>query len=871
MKLRKYRPPRLAQRILLHFLRDDLAEEVLGDLEEKFYSTVDQKSRFRARLNYWYQVLHYVRPFAIRKSKSAYINHYPMFQSYFRIGWRNLLKNKSYVSINVMGLGISLACCITVYLLLAYNIEFDSFHNKEKVANVFKIHTHSTQKDGSQVQDNQAPIMLGPIAAEEIVGIERYCRFLQGDGSLRYDDKTFNQQLAFTDSTFFDLFDYPLIAGSHSSFKDKNTIFLSEELAKKYFGDEDPVGKLMVLYSYNETEIEVIVGGVLKKIPVNNTFYFSALMRIENFIDIFKLKMDDWSDWRDPSTFVEISSPQNAVAISKQFNKYISIRNKFRRDMVVNSYQLEPFENSLDEAEERWSWVNQRSSQEPLIIFTCLALLILLIACFNLTNTSIAMTARRLKEVGVRKVVGAARSQIVSQFLFETFLIISLSLAAGLLMAQWIVPAFYSMWGLPYGLADLKGVNFFIALIVLVFTASIVAGIYPALFNSRFKPTVLLKGSVQLKGTNLFTRTLVAFQFALSVMVLIAGVVFTLNTEYQEGIKFGYDKDQIITVNLQGEREFEIMKNAIADNAKIISVGVSDGNLGDKTYQTSVQVDTGQYNVQVLGIGVNFFETLGLRIAEGNPLNLDHPTPEKTGEVIVNKAFLDQTGMKDPLGKTLTVHGGKRVISGVVENHVDNLYRSAKAEPFVFYPASRSQYISLLVKAEHHHLPEINKYLEQTWKELFPNKPFVSRFQDDLLLQGVRKTNANLTQIFIFITVLGGLLSAAGIYALASLNIAKRTKEIGIRKALGATVSNIVGLLNTEFVIVLSIAAVLGAVGGYYATSYLLASQFAYHISVELLPVTICATIIFAIGLFTTSATIVKAARANPINTLRSE
>lgn len=863
-------PPKLAQRILHRFLRGDLTEEVVGDLEEKFYSEA-QRSRWRAKVNYWYQVFNYLRPFAIRKSKSKYSNHYPMFQSYFKIGWRNLLKNKSYVAINATGLGISLACCITVYLLLAFNIEFDNFHDDEKVASVFKFHTHSTTKEGEKVQDNMAPIMLGPIVADEITGIESYCRYLMGDGSLRYADNVFTQGIVFTDSTFFDFFEYPLIAGSHRSFKEKNTIFLGEELAKKYFGSEDPIGKLMVLNSYNETEIEVIVGGVLKKIPANNTMNFEAMMRIEHFIDIFNLNMSDWSDWRDPTTFVQLVSPENAGKISKQFDRYIPLRNKFRPDMVVEAYALEPFKAGSNPQEFRWSWVNEPIDQEGLVVFSSMALLILLIACFNLTNTSIAMTAGRLKEVGVRKSVGAARSQIISQFLFETFLIISLSLAVGLFLAQWIVPEFYSMWGLPYGLKDIEGLNFFIALVVMVFVASILAGIYPALISSKFKPTALLKGTVQLKGTNPLTRILVTTQFALSVIVLIGGVVFTLNTKYQEGIQFGYDKDKIITVNLQGEREFEIMKNAIASNAKILSIGVSDGNLGNNTYQTPAQIDTSEYNVLVLGVGTGFFETLGLRIAEGNFLNLDQPEPQKTNGVVVNKAFLSLTGMKDPLGKTFTLHGGRRIIQGVVENHVDNLYRSAKPEPFVFYPASRHQYISLLVKTEHENLPEIKNYLERTWKELFPNKPFHGRFQEDLLLANVRKQNANLKKIFLFITIMGGLLSAAGIFALASLNIAKRTKEIGIRKALGATVGNIVGLLNKEFVIVLSIAAVLGAVGGYYAIDYMLSFMFAYRIPVGLLPVIICATAIFAVGFLTTSATIMKAARSNPVDTLRSE
>ena len=793
-----------------------------------------------------------------------------MLFNYLRVAFRNLLKNKRYVIINALGLGTALACCITAYLLLAYNIEFDNFHDDEKVSHIFKFHTISREKDGSTARDVQAPIALIPIAAEEIAGIKRYTRFLYGGGALYYGDNAFNEGIAFADSSFFDLFDYPLIAGSHKFFHDKNSIFITEKVAKKYFGNEDPVGKLMVFSSGDETEIEVLVGGVLKRFPLNNTFTFDILMRMEHFMEMGKIKNDDWSDWRNPATFVELASPENAGQISTQFSKYISNRNKLRTDMVVESYELVPFKSKFTGDELRYNWVNHRIGAEPLIIFSSMAVLILLIACFNLTNTSIAMTGKRLKEVGVRKSVGASRQQIVSQFLLETLLLITGSVLVGLLMAQFIVPAFVSMWDLPYDLKDLDGVNLFAALVILVFLAAVLAGMYPALYSSKFKPTVLLKGSIRMKGTNGLTRILVASQFALSVIVMIAGVVFIRNTKYQEQIKFGYDHERIITVSLGGEREFEAMEKTIAANPKILSVGVSDGAIGRNSYQTPVRVDTAQHNVQALGIGKNYFETMGIRFIKGRTFDLENASDQAEG-IIVNEAFVDRAGMDDPIDRIVVLHDVRRRILGVIENHIDNLYRSKEPEPFVFYPAAKNQYITLLVQTERRDLVETQKYLEATWKQIFPGKPFESHFQEDILLKESKKMNANMEKIFFFITVLGGLLSASGIFALASLNITKRTKEIGIRKALGATENNILGLMNTEFVIVLLLAATLGSVGGYYVTHALLSMLYAYHVDVGIFPIILSATFIFGMGILTTSITILKAARSNPVNTLRTE
>jgi putative ABC transport system permease protein len=280
--------------------------------------------------------------------------------------------------------------------------------------------------------------------------------------------------------------------------------------------------------------------------------------------------------------------------------------------------------------------------------------------------------------------------------------------------------------------------------------------------------------------------------------------------------------------------------------------------------------DTAKYDVQAMGVGKNYFETMGLKLFEGRTFNLDNAS-DQNDAIMVNRAFLDRTGLNDPLEKTIILHDKKRVIIGVLENHIDNLFRSGDAEPFVFYPAGKPQYVNLIVKTERSDIAETQKYLESTWKRLFPTRPFESALQEDIVLKNSKETNANLEKIFLFITILGGLLSASGIFALASLNIAKRTKEIGIRKALGASVTNIVSLLNREFVIILVSAGILGAVAGFYLTDAMLSQIYKIHVSVGIGTVIVCSMLIFVIGILTTSSTILTAARSNPVDTLRSE
>jgi putative ABC transport system permease protein len=793
-----------------------------------------------------------------------------MIKSYLLVGLRNLLKNKSYVIINTFGLGIALACCITAYLIVAYNVEFDDFHSDDKVKNIYKVHSQFTRTEGDPYIQNSAPINFAPNAIKDFSGIKKFTRYNREGGSIKYGDDIFSESVAFADSTFFEMFDFPLLHGSHEAFKNLESIYISEKMVEKYFKEEDPIGQILTLNFRNQTEIKAVVRGVLKKVPVNNSFNFNFLIREEHFMDIYNLDSDNWKDWRDSSTFFELTSSEQAPILSQQFNQYLERRNKEKPDRTVNSYELHQFKSNFNQDDINWSPANLRISMLPLVVFVSMAMMILLIACFNMTNTSIALTARRLKEVGIRKVVGAAKWQVVTQFLLETLVVIVLALIAGLAIAQILVPAFLTMWDLGYTMEDLSGINLVFTLLSLVFFTSILGGIYPAIFNSKFKPIVLLKGNVKVKGTNMLTRSLLTVQFALSVIVLIAGISFVQNTEYQEGINLGYDKNEVLLIPIQGEKTYSVLKNEVKSNPKVELVGVSNHSFGWGKYSIAVEVDTAKYEAVHYGVGENYHEVMGVNIIQGRTLNLDNMT-DVEGSVVVNQAFLDKVNMDDPINRIIKVHEVKRKIVGVVSNHIDNLFSSKEEEACVFYPAKKDEYSVMLIKADSNDLLDIKESTEAIWKKHFPDETYDARLQSDIVLGGVRETNTNLKKIFIFLTILGGLLSASGIFALASLNVEKRSKEIGIRKALGASVQNIMGLMNREFVIILTLAGILGSLGGYFITSALLDSIYSFHIVVGWIPALICATLIFVVGISTTSVTILQAARANPVDTLRDE
>jgi len=419
-------------------------------------------------------------------------------------------------------------------------------------------------------------------------------------------------------------------------------------------------------------------------------------------------------------------------------------------------------------------------------------------------------------------------------------------------------------------LKDLSGANLVFTLLGLVFFTSILAGIYPAIFKSQFKPIVLLKGNVRVKGSNLLTRTLLTIQFALSVIVLIAGISFVQNTEYQEGINVGYDKNKVLLVPIQGEKEYAILKNEVRGNPMVELVGATNNSFGWGSYSIAVGVDTAEYEAVHYGIGENYHEVMGVKIIQGRTLNLDNTT-DIQGSVVVNQAFIDKVNMEDPINRIIKVHDVKRKIVGVIDNHIDNLFKSREEEACIFYPAKQDEYSAMIIKADANDLLNIKDDTEVIWKKHFPDRPYEAHLQSEIILGGVRETNTNLKKIFIFLTFLGGLLSASGIFALASLNVEKRSKEIGIRKALGASVQNIIGLMNREFVIILALAGILGSFGGYFITGALLDSIYSFHIIIGIIPIIVSATLIFVVGISTTSVTILKAAKANPVDTLRDE
>ena len=783
MKREQVQPPKYARKLLLWFLKDEIAEEVEGDLYEMFCYNQEEGSQRRATLLYWFQVLNYMRPFAVRGFQTFIPAYFNVQVSYIKIAFRIFSKYKLSYLINTTGLGLALACCITAYLFVAYELEFDSHHQSPQAANIYKIHSTISIAENREIVRIQAPVPLAPELSKENSSIVNYCRYITEDALiLGENQQPFREEIAYADPAIFEMFNFPLLTGSEQSFQEGRQVFLSKAFAKALFKWEDPIGKTLTLHVKNKEAVELVVGGVLKRVHDKNSFILNVLIPFETFLNIYEVDPDSWEEGWKPSTFIQLEPGIIAESLSEEANSFAHIRKDEISSEGRTNYSLEPFMSSFHYDEIESSYVHLRVGFLPLIVTGFMALMILLIACFYLTNTMIALTNKRLKEIGLRKSIGANSFQIFSQFLTESFLVLFFSLILGGLLSIWIVGEFRAIANFKFGLEDLNNANLLVAMLVITVFASVLGGLFPALQNSKLSPVHLIKGSNKLRGTNWFTRILISTEFGLTVIFLIAGQVFYQNIDFQEAIDFGFAKEEVFVVPIEGEDEYFPFKAATENTPMIQEVGATVSHIGLEQASEFIEVDKKKYEVSVVAMGENYLSSMGFEVNAIDPPTSINPIDQG---IWVNEAFLKETKLLAPFEEKISLQSGQYQILGVVNDHIEDLQEGKETRPFIFYEEDPTKYAYMVFQTKAGKLEEGRYLAEESWKELFPNRPFESFLQEDLVLESYQQANAGLGKIFIFLTLIGAALSLAGIFSLARLNIAKQEKEIGIRKSWG--------------------------------------------------------------------------------------
>lgn len=790
-----------------------------------------------------------------------------MLRNFFKITFRNFRRNKSYVFINLIGLGLSLACCIVGYLNYKYASDFDKNHaNHEKI---YKIHAYKDVQN-RQVQIGITPMPLGDQLKDKYPGITHTTRYASNGLVLKKELKVFNQNIGFAEDDFLDMFSMPLKYGSGEALKDPTKILLSSQTAESYFGETDPTNEIINIITSDGEQMPMIVGGVFEKIPRNSSIRFSGLTHFDNYLKISEREPADWSNFI-AGTFVmtDGSYPENLL---KDINSnFIQIQNESRDDFKISEYYLIGLTNLAAHVTDMpYNWLNQPPPPPAVLVPFIMAALMLLIACFNFTNTSIAISSKRLKEIGIRKVMGSNRGQLIAQFMGENLLLSFLAMILGVLIAMWLTPTYDALWGfidIKLDLtSDLEIYGFLIGLLVIT---SVIAGGYPSLYISRYRPVKILRGSVSLGGTNLFSRLLLGAQYLLTIIALIASLAFTGNAAYQSNADIGFAKENILGVSVNSQSEFESYYNLVSASPDVEEVAGSSNHIGWSHYIRNAKSGEKEIETSLQIYGIDYAQIMDLEILEGRYFDPELYEYDRENSLVVNEVFVEEMGWDDPLGKVVQLNDTTRVnVIGVMKN----FYQFGFFNPVMasgFRLAAKNDMNFVIIKSQLNPTDFYDK-MEALWYEVAPNKPFNSQFQANTI-DSVVEVNRNISKMFTFLGLLALVLSSIGLYTLVSLNIIKRVKEIGVRKVLGASLNNILVLMNKQFFWLLLIATAIGSALSYLAIDALMASIFSLYQAITYFTVLAPFIGLLLIAVALASYRIFRTAVRNPVDSLRYE
>ncbi len=790
-----------------------------------------------------------------------------MIKNYLLITLRSMMKNKLFIFINVFGMAIGIGCCIVAYFNWEFDARFNTHHlNSDKIYRVSQVR----EFENNTKLYGYTSLPMGAAIKQNIPDAEKVTRLNRSWSNYKVEDNLFPGGVAYVDPDFFDMFTFEFIDGNPADLKDKSKVFLSDELARKLFGSIDVVGKQVTQVLGADVK-ELTVGGIFKKQPQGSSFRFQSYMHYDNYFDDAKdVKEDEWKHWT--SLFVMVNNPDRLNVIHKQLQGYRENNNKVREDFIVKEYVLDPFVGMAqrDQVNDTWNETWDANSRAAVHAPTIMAVLILLIACFNMTNTSIAISSRRLKEIGIRKVMGSMRSQLIFQFIGETMFICFLSLVIGLVLGEVLLSSWNALWEemkLTSHYVDDPGFLFFL-IGILMFTG-IIAGSYPAFYISGFEPVGILKGKLKLGGTNMFTRVLLCLQYAISLLAIVCSIAFYENSKYQREFDLGFNEEGVIIAYVENGNEYETYRNALVQNKDIQAVAGSKHSIFSSRYKDPVKFESKQAEVDIIDVGDDYLSTMGLTLIEGRDFEKESETDRKES-IIITKKMADTFKWDKPLGKEILWHDTvKLYVVGVVKD-VYTVGLWAEMEPMMLRYTEPAQYTHVIVNTPVNKLTEVYAFMEKEWKQIFPNRLYNGRYLHEEMKEAFT-VNDNIVKMFVFLGIVAMTLSATGLFTLVSLNIIRKMKEIGVRKVLGASIGNITRIINTEFIVILMIASVLGCLLGYYLVDALMDSIWDYYQNTTTFTFIVSVVVMLVISGITIGYKVFSAASMNPVSTLRDE
>ncbi|HWB24249.1 MAG TPA: ABC transporter permease [Chitinophagaceae bacterium] len=816
-----------------------------------------------------------------------------MLRNYLTIALRNLRKYRFTSFINIFGLTVGLTCCLLILAYVVNELSYDRFN--PEADQIYRVNRVFNNQDGkiNLTLSTVAP-PFGPLLQHEFPDIQEYTRLLSnGTTAIKYNEKLFSEKdVYFADERVFDFFPVRVLTGSaKTGLIEPNTVMLTPAAAKRYFGDENPINKLVRI----DNQVPCKVTGIYEPFPANSHLHPDMMISFNTLRDstVYGEKQLQ-TNFGNNSFFTYLKFPKNypVAQIEAQFPKFIdkvmpiptgpnvTLPPGFKQSKFTSLYlqkltDIHLYSHTDYEAEPNGDIKRVR-------MFSIIAIFILLIACINYMNLSSARSVLRAREIGVRKVVGARRKEIIAQFLSESVLITWVALALAFAITWLLLPYLNNLSGQKLSINLLLNSKLLTALLLLPFAVGIISGIYPALFMSSFKPVKVLKGLVKTGGGNVsFRQVLVVLQFGISIVLIIATTIVFQQLHYMQQAALGYDKDHIITMpyTSQLDGKFEAFRNTLLNNPNIKNAARSSriptGRLLDSQGATTFSGDSAQPvagTIKMVSTDVDFIPTYGIAMAAGRNFSRQHATD--SNNYIINESAVAMLGWGSAdkaIGKDIRYGGTKGKIIGVVKDfHFESMHE--QIIPLIFFmqpPGQNGYYGALSVKLSGSNVTATIQDIEKKWHTFLPETPFDYSFLDDKYakLYATETQQGNLFTVFACIAI---FIACLGLFGLSAFIITQRVKEIGIRKVLGASTTEIVRVLSVDFLKLVLVAAIIAVpAAAYYMQGWL--KDFAYHINMAWWVFLSAGLLAAIIALATISFQAIKAALANPVKSLRTE
>lgn len=790
-----------------------------------------------------------------------------MIKNYLKVAWRNLVKNKVFSFINILGLTIGITVCMMIFLFIMNEFSFDKFHKQEK--NIYRV------MRGYDPSKPRVPYLSGPYATallNDFPGeIKKAVRVMPSNGLVSFGNISFNEKkLYIADPDFFTLFSFPLVKGnSATALKDPGSVVLSEATAKKYFGKQDPMGKVIEI----DKSRQLKVTGIARNVPSHSHLDFDLVMPLSNYYNEEWFKV--WIN-NNNFTYVLLDEHANKAQLEKKFPHFME--KYMGKDMARAGAHLDLALTPLKDIyfETASSFDNVKHGDKKVVyIFLSIAVFILLIACINFMNLSTIRAVERSKEVGLRKVMGALRNHLVWQFIGESILLTFISCALSIGLLQLMMPFYNQLLG--YALTvSWNAMPIYLFLTGVIIIVGFLAGSYPAFFLSVFSPIQALKGKLRLgKGGSLFRQALVVIQFSISVLLIIGTIIIVSQMKYVKEKELGYNQEHSIIVPIDNNEFYDhrlTFKNELQNKAGIASVSLMSGEPGGffdmHTFEAEGQREVWKSRTEFADF--EYVKTLGLKIIAGRDFSSRYAT-DTTDAVLVNRTAAVSLGFtpEQAIGKWIknTFRDSvRRKVVGVVEDF-NFLSLKEKMDALVISPGEDRRVAVIKIKPGN--IQSSIASIKEVYNKVAPLYPFEYNFLDQKF-DTLYKADIRQQTILGIFSGLAIFIACLGLFGLASFTAAKRTKEIGVRKVLGSTTENIVLLLSKDLLKPVLIATFIAIPVGFYAMSSWL-QNFAYRTPLHWWVFLIAAFITFAIAFLTVGLKAVKAAMANPVKSLRTE